>query len=358
MSNIALLISGGVDSSVAALQLVQQGYKPTLFYIVIGPQEKFDGYNCSIEEDIEMCKWIADKLNLKLEIINLHQEYWSMVMNYHLESLKKGLTPNPDILCNRLIKFGAFIDKFANSFDIIATGHYANVIEEDNLKWLSTAKDQNKDQTYFLANITYTQLSKAYFPLTYLTKEEVKMIAKRHDFPTSMRKESMGICFIGKNNYDDFIRNKLGNLEGHIIDINNNKILGEHDGHWFYTIGQRKGLKLPGGPWFVVKKDIEKNIIYVARGYRPYEVYKDKINFVNFEVVTPGAEQYMKDCMEIYFKIRHSPTFNKGKIYWDNKTNGHVDSLLPIHGVAAGQYIVIYDIDRQKVLGAGVIVVS
>lgn len=355
MNNIALLISGGVDSSVAALQLVEQGYKPTLFYIVIGPNENFDGYDCSMEEDIEMCKWVANRLNLNLEIVNLHEEYWSKVMEYHLNSLINGFTPNPDVLCNRLIKFGAFNDKFANDFDIIATGHYANVIVDNDLKWLSTAKDQTKDQTYFLANISYEQLSKACFPLANFTKNEVKNIAKKHDFPTSMRKESMGICFIGKNNYDAFIQSRLGTLNGEIIDINTNEILGYHKGHWFYTIGQRKGLGLAGGPWFVIKKDIENNIVYVAKGYQPEEVYKKIINFKNFEIITPTSEKLMLDNAEIYFKIRHTPIFTKGIIHWLNNNSGQVESTNPIHGVASGQYIVIYDSIMKKVLGAGVI---
>jgi tRNA-specific 2-thiouridylase len=355
MNKIALLLSGGVDSSVAALQLVQQGYKPTLFYIVIGPNEKFDGYDCSMEEDMEMCKWIANRLDLTLEIVNLHEEYWKKVMEYHLNSLVNGLTPNPDVLCNRLIKFGAFNDKFANDFDIIATGHYANVIEDNNLKWLATAKDHNKDQTYFLANISYSQLSKALFPLANLTKNEVKNIAKEHDFPTSMRKESMGICFIGKNNYDTFIKSRLGVLKGEIIDINTNKVLGYHNGHWFYTIGQRKGLGLAGGPWFVIKKDIEKNIVYVARGYEPEEVYKKIINFKNFEFITPSTEKILLDNTDIYFKIRHTPIFTKGIIHWTSDKQGYIESTNYIHGVAAGQYVVVYDIEMNKVLGAGVI---
>jgi len=152
MNNIALLISGGVDSSVAALQLVEQGYKPTLFYIVIGPNENFDGYDCSMEEDIEMCKWIANRLNLNLEIVNLHEEYWSKVMEYHLNSLINGFTPNPDVLCNRLIKFGAFNDKFANDFDIYK--EYANLVVHNRF-------DSEIKRSYYCAYVS-RRLNKSY----------------------------------------------------------------------------------------------------------------------------------------------------------------------------------------------------
>ena len=263
--NIAVLISGGVDSAVVVHQLCEQGYKPDLHYIKIGMEG--EDSSCTAEEDIELSRATARHYGLSLEVTDLQKEYWDMVVGYAIERVQKGLTPNPDVMCNRFIKFGAFEQRIGHSYDKVATGHYATNVERDGLMWLGTAKDPVKDQTDFLSQLSYSQLSHTIFPIGHLMKEEVRRIALEARLPSARRKDSQGICFLGKINYNDFLRKFLGEKEGKVIDIETGKVVGTHQGFWFHTIGQRKGLGLGGGPWFVVKKNIRKNIVFVAHGW-------------------------------------------------------------------------------------------
>jgi tRNA-specific 2-thiouridylase len=253
--NIAALISGGVDSSVVVHLLKNQGITPTLFYIKIG-QDDDELLHCSSEEDIEMGSLIAHKYGCKLEIVDLHKDYWETVVAYTIDKVKKGLTPNPDVMCNKLIKFGVFEQRYGKDFDKTATGHYATTVEKDGKIFLGTAKDPFKDQTDFLAQIDYLQVSKLMFPIGNLMKSEVRKIAQKAELPSAKRPDSQGICFLGKVNYNDFIRRYLGEKHGPIVELETGKILGTHNGYWFHTVGQRKGLGLSGGPWYVIKIDI------------------------------------------------------------------------------------------------------
>lgn len=194
MMNIAALLSGGVDSSVVVHLLCEQGYKPTLFYIKIG-MDGAEYMDCSAEEDIEMSTAIARKYGLSLEVVDLHKEYWENVAAYAIDKIKKGLTPNPDVMCNKLIKFGCFEQQVGKNFDFTATGHYATTIRQDGKTWLGTAKDPVKDQTDFLAQIDYLQVSKLMFSIGGLMKQEVREIASRAGLPSARRKDSQGICF-------------------------------------------------------------------------------------------------------------------------------------------------------------------
>ena len=234
---IAMLISGGVDSAVAVYQLMQQGHDIHLFYIRIG-RDDGEG-DCSADEDIEMCQLIARRFNLPFEVVSLHEEYWENVMEYALRTVKEGLTPNPDIMCNRMIKFGFFEERWGHLFDKTATGHYATITEVDGTKFLSTGVDLVKDQTDFLARITYKQLDHALFPIGNLPKARVREIATEVNLPNATRKDSQGICFLGKINYNDFIRRHLGERKGPVIEIETGRKIGEHKGFWFHTIGQR-----------------------------------------------------------------------------------------------------------------------
>ena len=202
--NIATLLSGGVDSSVVVHLLCEQGYKPTLFYIKIG-MDGAEYMDCSAEEDIELATATARKYGLPLEIIDLHKEYWDGVASYAIDKIRKGLTPNPDVMCNKLIKFGCFEERAGKDFDKTATGHYASIVEQDGKIWLGTAKDPVKDQTDFLAQINYLQVSKLMFPLGGLMKNEVRDLALKAGLPSAKRKDSQGICFLGKINYNDFV---------------------------------------------------------------------------------------------------------------------------------------------------------
>lgn len=269
---IAVLASGGVDSSAVVSILYDLGYRPTLFYIQIGMDK--DGFeDCSWEDDITMVQMLAKKYNLPLEIISLHDEYWEHVVQYTIDTVKQGLTPNPDMMCNKLIKFGVFNEKVGYQYDFIATGHYATTTYVNDVLYLSTAPDPVKDQTDFLAQINFTQVQKLLFPTGGLTKTEVRELATKAQLPSAQRKDSQGICFLGKINYNEFIERALGTKPGRIIEKETGKTIGTHKGYWFHTIGQRKGLGLSGGPWFVVKKDIKRNIILVSRGYDPQDQY-------------------------------------------------------------------------------------
>ena len=351
---IAALVSGGVDSSVVVHQLKEAGYDPTIFYIKIG-MEDADGYiDCPSEEDIEITTYIAKKYACKMEVVSLHEEYWENVVNYTIDAVRRGLTPNPDMMCNKLIKFGTFEQKWGHEFDKIATGHYATTTEINNKIYLSTAADKVKDQTYFLGQVDYLQISKLMFPIGHLQKNEVRAIAATQGLPSALRKDSQGICFLGKINYNDFIRRYLGERPGKIIELETGKILGKHKGYWFHTIGQRKGLYLSGGPWFVIKKDIKRNIIYVSNGYDPETQYGKTVNLQGFQFVTEDPWGAFTDEKEVTFKIRHTPELTVGKL----KRMGDIyrlESADKIQGIAAGQFGVIYDKNSQLCLGSGMI---
>jgi tRNA-specific 2-thiouridylase len=220
--------------------------------------------------------------------------------------------------------------------------------------WLSTAKDHVKDQTYFLGQIDYLQASKLMFPIGNLLKSEVRAIAAQQGLPSAQRKDSQGICFLGKINYNDFIRRYLGERKGKIVELETGNMLGKHDGYWFHTIGQRKGLGLSGGPWFVIKKDTKRNIVYVSNGYDSETQYGKVVNLAGFSFITEDIWGDFDGSKDITFKIRHTPEFTRGRIekigdlyriYSDEK----------VQGIAAGQFGVVYDKDSNLCIGSGMI---
>ena len=405
---IAALVSGGVDSSVVVHLLKEQGYDPTIFYIRIGMEDEEGYIDCPAEEDIEITSFIAKKYGCRFEEVNLHKEYWDNVVSYTIESVRKGLTPNPDVMCNKLIKFGAFEQRCGKDFDRIATGHYARV---ENLKlkienypsaaansqfsilnsqfnehtpvfdhpskegtrerafehsdnfnfqfstftFLASAKDPVKDQTDFLSQLSYAQISKLMFPIGGMMKSEVRDIAHAAHLPSADRKDSQGICFLGKINYNDFLRRYLGEREGKIVELETGKILGTHRGYWFHTIGQRKGLFLSGGPWFVVKKDIDENVLYVSQGYDPDAQYGNRVDLLDFHYLSYDlwSEQLEAGIpVDVKFKIRHTPEFAQGHLI---RTEQGVSILsdVRIQGIAPGQYATIYDNDAHLVVATG-----
>ena len=366
---IAALVSGGVDSSVVVHLLCAAGYRPTLFYIQIGMEER--GFaDCSWEDDLEIVQHLARRYDCPLEVVSLHEEYWASVVQYTIDTVKKGLTPNPDMMCNKLIKFGCFEEKWGHDFDFIATGHYATTCYEGYQLYLSTAPDPVKDQTDFLAQINFAQVSKLLFPTGHLLKSEVRQLAEEAHLLSAKRKDSQGICFLGKVNYNEFIERALGTREGLIIERETGKVLGKHRGYWFHTIGQRKGLGLSGGPWFVVKKNIRRNIILVSQGYDPADQYGEHVvmeqcDFISLDpwsraasleagtsVVVPPAE---RQPIAVSFKIRHTPEFTRGVLSYDPATGYRIDSTEPIQGIAPGQYAVVYSEDHRLCFGSGMI---
>ena len=352
---IAALLSGGVDSSVVVHLLCEQGYKPTLFYIKIG-MDGAEYMDCSAEEDIELSTATARKYGLSLEVVDLHQEYWENVAAYAIDKIRQGLTPNPDVMCNKLIKFGCFEQRVGKDFDFTATGHYATTLQRDGKTWLGTAKDPVKDQTDFLAQIDYLQVSKLMFPIGGLMKQEVREIANRAGLPSAKRKDSQGICFLGKINYNDFVRRFLGEKEGAIVELETGKKVGTHRGYWFHTIGQRKGLGLSGGPWFVVKKDIEENTIYVSRGYGVETQYGNEFRMHDFHFITDNPWKGQETEIDITFKIRHTPEFTKGKLIQEGEKQFHILSSEKLQGIAPGQFGVIYDEEAKVCVGSGEII--
>lgn len=274
MKKVVVGMSGGVDSSVAALLLKEAGYEviglfmrnwdSTINNDFLGNPDLLNGI-CPQEEDYNDAIKVCEKLEIPLKRVDFVKEYWDYVFTYFLDELKKGRTPNPDIMCNKYIKFDMFKKAAENlGADFIATGHYATLKNGKMYKGL----DQNKDQTYFLSQVSKDQLKNVLFPLGEINKEEVRKIALEHDLYTASKKDSTGICFIGERNFKKFLENYLPNKQGKIVNIETNEVLGEHTGLMYYTIGQRRGLHVGGTKdrLFVVRKDLDKNILYVAIG--------------------------------------------------------------------------------------------
>lgn len=347
---IAALISGGVDSSVVVHLLKEAGHEPVLFYIQIGSEEE-KALGCTSEEDIELSRLVARKYGCTFEIVDLHREYWDRVVAYTIDKVRNGLTPNPDVMCNKLIKFGCFEEIIGKDFEKTATGHYATISESDGLIWLSTAMDPVKDQTDFLAQIDYLQLSKLMFPVGHLMKSEVRTLAEANGLATARRKDSQGICFLGKVNYNDFIRRYLGEKEGEVVEYGTGRKLGKHKGFWFHTIGQRHGLGFGGGPWYVIAKNAEENVIYVSKGPDTEDQYGNRLGMKDFHFITKNPWQE-GETTDITFKIRHTPEFIPGKLSLE-KGEYRILSSRKIQGIAPGQFGVVYDSEHRLCIGSG-----
>lgn len=362
---IAVLVSGGVDSSVALRLLKDEGHELTAFYLKIWLEDELQYLGeCPWEDDLKYVRQVCKDADVPLEIVNMQKEYWDTVVRYTIDECKAGRTPNPDIFCNQRIKFGHFYDKIDKSYEKVATGHYARVerLADSGERLaeyvLKTAPDPVKDQTYFLSHLSQKQLSRAVFPIGKYTKSEVRKLAKKYKLPNKDRKDSQGICFLGKIPYREFIKQHLGENPGDFVEQSSGKKLGEHKGHWFYTIGQRFGLGLSGGPWFVVDKDIGKNIIYLANGYEPEEVYRKEFEVTNLNWIVPN-DQCPISIDQLDVKVRHGKSIHPCTVRQDgNKL--HVTLKKPVHGVAPGQFAVFYLPDAagdgNVCLGGGMII--
>lgn len=292
MKKVVIGISGGVDSSVAALLLKEEGYEVIGLFMRNWDSSINNDYLgnpnlnnniCPQEQDYNDAKEVCKKLDIPLHRIDFVKEYWDYVFTYFLDELKKGRTPNPDIMCNKYIKFDLFIKEAQRlGADYIATGHYAKIKDGKLYKCL----DSNKDQTYFLSQLNKKQLQNVLFPLGDIEKKDVREIALKHNLITAKKKDSTGICFIGERNFKEFLKNYLPSQKGEIIDIETSNVIGEHNGLMYYTIGQRRGLEIGGNldRLFVVGKDLNKNILYVALGEDNKYLYSDSciIDTLNF----------------------------------------------------------------------------
>lgn len=348
---IAVLVSGGVDSSVALTLLKNQGHELEAFYLKIWLEDELSYLgNCPWTEDLEYAQGVCDKFGVPLHVIPLQKEYHELVVAYAIEQVRMGRTPSPDLMCNEQIKFGCFYNAIDASFEKVATGHYAQLEERDGLVHLIKAKDPIKDQTYFLSRLNQAQLQRAMFPIGHLMKSEVRELAHTFDLPTKARKDSQGICFLGKIHFGDFIKHHVGTKVGDLIEFETGKKLSEHEGFWFYTIGQRKGIGLSHGPWYVVAKDIEKNIVFISNKYHEPDKLRNQFD----------AEQFNWTCgvvptkNQLQVKIRHGEhLYNAEVTFAENGQQAHVILDGCDQGIAPGQFAVFYDGD--ECLGSGVI---
>jgi len=340
---IAVLLSGGVDSSVTLRLLKDQGHDLTAFYLKIWLQDEFSFLgDCPWEEDLKFVKAVCEQNDVPLEILSLQNEYWDSVVTYTIDEIKEGRTPNPDMFCNSLIKFGQFYEKIDPSFDKIASGHYAKVVHDDNSRkfLLKQSPDPVKDQTYFLAYLTQQQLSRAFFPIGKYDKKQIRKMAEDFNLPNKTRKDSQGICFLGQVKFNEFVKHHLGEILGDIIDVDTNKKIGQHNGYYFYTIGQRSGLKLSGGPWFVVGKDVKINIIYISRENKMYRE-KNEFSVGKFNWISGSAPT--KKNLNV--KIRHGAKSFKCDVDITDSNSAVVRMEESDSGIAPGQFAVFYDND-------------
>ena len=348
--NVAVLLSGGVDSSVAlALLSRQKGLALKAYYLKIWLEEElaFLG-DCPWETDLTYARATCEQLGVPLEIVPLQSEYREQIVEHALAELRRGRTPSPDIFCNQRIKFGAFYQRVADECEQVASGHYACVEEDAGGFRLCRAPDPVKDQTYFLSNLSQTQLAHIRFPIGHLHKHQVRALAAEFDLPTKDRPDSQGICFLGKINYRDFVRFHLGEVQGDIVERASGEKKGEHPGYWFYTIGQRHGLQLGGGPWYVIDKDVANNIVYIAHGSAPARTGRRELIAEQVHWIAGAPEHGM-----LHVKLRHGPALIPCQVQMLSPDRAHVALSTPDPGIAPGQHAVFYD--GEICLGGGVI---
>lgn len=361
---IAVLVSGGVDSSVALRLLQEEGHELTAFYLKIWLEDELSFLGeCPWEDDLAYVRAVCEQAGVPLEIVPFQKEYWERVVSYTVNEVKEGRTPNPDMLCNARIKFGAFYDFLeknhpelvegsmskVGSFDKIATGHYAWTESRDSQAVLMMSPDPIKDQTYFLSQLSQEQVSKALFPIGKFPKSEVRKLAEKFALPNAKRKDSQGICFLGKIPFDKFLEYHLGKKPGKLIEFETGEVLGEHDGFWYYTVGQRRGIKLPGGPWYVVKKDAEKNEVFISHGAHHELAARDtfEVGSLNWISGQPSEKR------DLQVKIRHGAKLYPSTVEYLESNAVKVTLKEKDPGVAEGQFAVFYD--GAVCLGGGVI---
>lgn len=345
-------MSGGVDSSVSALLLKQQGYDVIGLYMKNWEEKDANGV-CTSQQDYDDVSKVCNKIGIPYFSVNFAKEYQERVFSYFLESYKNGRTPNPDVLCNREIKFGPFLEKALElGADFIATGHYCNVYEKNGLFYLKKAADKNKDQTYFLNQLSQEQLSKVIFPIGNLPKPEVRKIAKENGLITAEKKDSTGICFIGERNFRQFLKNYLPTQPGD-IKTPDGKIVGKHEGLMYYTLGQRRGLGIggmkdgDGSAWFVYEKDLKTNTLYVTQGEEDV-LFSKALVTKGFNWIPKKPETQSFDCFA-KFRYRQPDQAVTVEILGDDIKVIFKEKQ---RAITEGQFVVLYDKD-ENCLGGG-----
>lgn len=347
-------MSGGVDSSVAAALLKEQGYNVIGLFMLNWEEDDESGV-CSAVNDYEDVKRVCNNIGIPYYTVNFSQEYLDRVFSYFLREYKAGRTPNPDVLCNREIKFGPFL-KHAKMLgaDYIATGHYAKITHENGVHILQKAKDTNKDQTYFLNQLSQEQLECVLFPLGDIEKPRVREIAEKYNLSTATKKDSTGICFIGERRFKQFLQNYLPAKQGNICTLDG-KVVGKHDGVMFYTLGQRRGLNLGGveggngNRWFVIDKDVAKNILYVSQG-EDDKLFSDALIAKEINWIPQIPKEKVFDA---YAKFRYRQPDQKVKVTLLDDNSARVEFYEKQRAVTPGQYCVFYT--ETDCLGGGVI---
>ena len=349
-------MSGGVDSSVAALLLKEQGYDVIGLFMKNWDDTDENGH-CTATEDFNDVALVAEKIGIPYYSVNFEKEYWDRVFEYFLAEYRAGRTPNPDVMCNKEVKFKAFLDYAMElGADYIAMGHYAQVErDEQGVVHLLRGKDDNKDQTYFLSQLSQTQLQKAMFPLGHLEKSEVRKIATEANLATAKKKDSTGICFIGERNFNEFLSEYLPNIPGKMRTLEG-EIKGSHMGLMYYTIGQRHGLGIGGGsesnePWFVVGKDLKTNTLYVGQGYHHPNLYADALKASSIHFTTEGEHEKSFECTakfryrqkDVKVRVELSEDESEAWVYFDE----------PARAITPGQAVVFYK--DEECLGGGII---
>lgn len=344
-------MSGGVDSSVAALLLKEQGYNVVGIFMKNWDEKDEEGV-CTATDDYEDVRRVCDQIGIPYYTVNFVKEYWDRVFTYFLEEYKKGRTPNPDVMCNKEIKFKAFLDMALKlEADYIAMGHYAQVDFKDGEYRLLRGADSNKDQTYFLCKLNQYQLSKSMFPIGHLSKPELREIARKAGLETANKKDSTGVCFIGERNFNKFLSNFLPAKSGTIKTFSG-EVKGKHEGLMYYTLGQRKGLGIggEGEPWFVAEKDLKTNTLYVAQGENNPVLYCEGLlaSDLTFISEKPKAKEF--HCTA---KFRYRQPDQNVKVHLLENGRCIIEFEKPQKAITPGQEVVLYD--NEVCLGGGVI---
>ncbi|RRJ84801.1 tRNA 2-thiouridine(34) synthase MnmA [Aestuariirhabdus litorea] len=348
-------MSGGVDSSVSALLLQQQGYQVEGLFMKNWDEDDGTEY-CTAKEDLKDAQLVCDKLGIKLHTANFAAEYWDNVFEHFLEEYRAGRTPNPDILCNREIKFKAFLDyALLLGADAIATGHYVRRRERNGHYELIKGLDSNKDQSYFLHAVGAEQIAKTLFPVGELEKPRVREIAEAHDLVTHNKKDSTGICFIGERRFKDFLKQYIPAQPGN-IETPEGKVIGQHSGLMYHTLGQRQGLGIGGlkeageAPWYVVDKDLERNVLVAAQGSQHPLLFSDALLLSHIHWVSGEPPQLPAS---LNAKVRYRQSDQACQLTGDSEGGFRVEFDVPQRAVTPGQSVVFYDGDCC--LGGGVI---
>ncbi|MFO8044060.1 MAG: tRNA 2-thiouridine(34) synthase MnmA [Alkalispirochaeta sp.] len=382
----AALVSGGVDSAVALHTIAARADGPVrAYYLKIWLEDELSFLGeCPWEEDLQYARDVCAAARVPLEVVPLQDQYYERVVSYTLAELKAGHTPSPDIFCNQRIKFGAFYDAIGGSADRIVTGHYARVLRPGGDGGiggdrevggdggvggsgagvapvrLGMAPDAVKDQTYFLSHLSQEQLSRSEFPLGEMTKSQVRARANKLELSNRDRPDSQGICFLGRIKYTDFVRHYLGDREGPITNADTGEELGRHRGAWFYTIGQRQGLGLGNGPWYVVRRDIERNVVEVSHAMRVAQRARRRFMVGNLHWIAGPPAEAVASGGRLMLKLRHGP--ERTACTLEVPGGGALDGARELavtmeqadRGVAPGQFAVFYH--GEICLGAGMII--